>query len=75
MSNIEKAILESIRDLHPGHTYAIWKKTEELLGYSISVGTLHTVLESLEDQDIVRSYEGEVRTERGNRRRKYYLLR
>lgn len=74
MNEIEIAVYTAIQSLHPGHTHAIWKKTEELLGYSISLGTLHTTLESLEDQNLIRAYEGEVRTERGNRRRRYYLL-
>jgi DNA-binding PadR family transcriptional regulator len=53
---------------------AIKDRLHEKTGKKPSIGALHSALYRLEDKGLLKSWEGGATSERGGRRKKYYLL-
>ena len=75
LGEFEQLVMFAIVDLGDGaYGAAIAEAVESKTGRSVSSGALYTTLERMQNRGLVLSSWGDPTTERGGRRRKYYVL-
>ncbi|MEO9870736.1 PadR family transcriptional regulator [Ekhidna sp.] len=71
----EELVLLAVGSLgEEAYGVAVKELLREKTGKSPSIGALHSALYRLEDKGCLTSHEGGATSERGGRRKKYYLL-
>jgi len=76
MTDLETTILRVIRELGQPYGLEIWRATEAALpDRIITFGSVYIALDALEEQRLIRSWEGEAVPERGGRKKRYYSAR
>jgi PadR family transcriptional regulator, regulatory protein PadR len=75
LDDFEELVLLTIASLaDAAYGVSIKEFIEKNLGRSISIGTLHSTIASLEERRLLTSYMGEPTQERGGRRKRFYEL-
>lgn len=75
LSAFEQTLLQAIEDLRPNASGMTLRRTaEERTGRSVSIGTIYTTLERLEERGYVRSWQGEATPERGMQRKRLWTI-
>ncbi len=74
-TDLETTVLRVIRELGQPYGVEVWRATNEAVGRAVSIAALYNALEVLEDQRLIRSWEGEGTPERGGRPKRYYIAR
>ena len=75
LGRFEELILFALVSLdNEAYGAAIRREIERRTDRTISTGALYTVLDRLETRELVSSWVGDPRPERGGRRRKYYRV-
>jgi DNA-binding PadR family transcriptional regulator len=75
LGTFEEIVLLAIGTLgEDAYGVTIKETLREKTGNNPSIGALHSALYRLEDKGYVKSHEGGATSERGGRRKKYYIL-
>ena len=75
IGEFEELVLLTIGALHP-QAYGVSIKNEiaQLTGRKVTLSTVHSALNRLENKDLVSNYMGESTGKRGGKRKKYFTI-
>ena len=75
LGEFEELVLLMVAALHnEAYGVAILENLEEKLGKKVNISAVHVVLKRMEEKGFVKSRFGGVTSERGGRRKKFYVL-
>ena len=75
LGEFEELVLLMVAALHDeAYGVAILENLEEKLNKKFNISAVHVALKRLEDKGFTRSHFGGITTERGGRRKKFYVI-